>query len=129
MVVIDHMGLARNVQGPLQRGLAVLCELIASGRVWVKLSGAYRISTQITGFADTNSVIQTLIAANPSRCIWGTDWPHTGAHAHKQSGEAPPITYRPLDAAALLEQIVSCAGDMQTTEKILVTNPALLYGF
>jgi predicted TIM-barrel fold metal-dependent hydrolase len=128
-VVVDHMGLAMAAQGPSQRGLVALCELLAGGRVWVKLSGAYRISTQEPGFADASSIIRSLIAANPSRCIWGTDWPHTGAHAHTQSAEAPPVIYRPLDTAALLEQLISCAGEKRIVDKILVENPAALYGF
>jgi predicted TIM-barrel fold metal-dependent hydrolase len=128
-VVIDHMGLAMAAQGPSQRGLSVLCELIASDRVWVKLSGAYRISTQEPGFADANSIIRTLISANANRCIWGTDWPHTGAHSHTPSADAPAIAYRPLDAAGLLEQLVSCAGEKSVVEKILVENPSHLYGF
>lgn len=128
-VVIDHMGLAMAAEGPSQRGLSALCELIAGGRAWVKLSGAYRISSQEPGFADASAIMRALISANASRCVWGTDWPHTGAHAHTQSAEAPPVTYRPLDAAALLEQLMSCAGERSVVEKILVENPAHLYGF
>ena len=128
-VVIDHMGLAIAAQGPSQPGLSALCELIASGRVWVKLSGAYRISTREPDFADASSIIRALISANANRCIWGTDWPHTGVHSHTQSAEAPPIVYRSLDAAALLEQLISCAGEDSVVEKILVENPSRLYGF
>jgi predicted TIM-barrel fold metal-dependent hydrolase len=128
-VVIDHMGLAQAAQGPAQRGLGALCDLLASGRGWVKLSGAYRVSTQEGGFADAGAIIRALIDANPDRCIWGTDWPHTGGHGHARSAQAPPIIYRQLDTAALLEQLVACAGDAAMVRKILVDNPARLYGF
>jgi predicted TIM-barrel fold metal-dependent hydrolase len=128
-VVIDHMGLAQAAQGPAQRGLGALCDLLASGRGWVKLSGAYRVSTQEGGFADAGAIIRALIDANSDRCIWGTDWPHTGGHGHAQSAQAPPIIYRRLDTAALLEQLVACAGDAAMVRKILVDNPARLYGF
>jgi predicted TIM-barrel fold metal-dependent hydrolase len=128
-VVIDHMGLAMASCGPSQRGLAMLCELLAGSRVWAKLSGAYRISVQEPDFADASAIIRSLIAANPNRCIWGTDWPHTGAHAHVRSAEAPPVIYRSLDTAALLEQLVSCAGERDVVERILVENPARLYEF
>ena len=96
---------------------------------WVKLSGAYRVSTQEPGFADAGAIIRALIDANPDRCVWGTDWPHTGGHGHAQSAAAPPIIYRRLDTAALLEQLVACAGDAAIVRKILVDNPARLYGF
>jgi predicted TIM-barrel fold metal-dependent hydrolase len=128
-VVVDHMGLAQAAQGPVQRGLGALCDLLASGRGWVKLSGAYRVSTQEGGFADAGVIIRALIDANPDRCIWGTDWPHTGGHGHAQSAQAPPIIYRRLDTAALLEQLVACTGDEAIVRKILVDNPARLYGF
>jgi predicted TIM-barrel fold metal-dependent hydrolase len=128
-IVIDHMGLAQAAQGSSQRGLSALCDLLASGRGWVKLSGAYRISTQEPGFADAGAIIRALIAANPDRCVWGTDWPHTGGHGHAQSAEAPPIIYRRLDTAALLDQLVACADDDAIVRKILVDNPAELYGF
>lgn len=128
-VVVDHMGLAMAASGTSQPGLIALCDLLASGRVWVKLSGAYRISQQEPGFADADAIIRTLIAANPDRCVWGTDWPHTGAHAHTESDEAPPVIYRPLDTAALLEQLVACAGEQKIVDKILTANPAVLYAF
>jgi predicted TIM-barrel fold metal-dependent hydrolase len=128
-IVIDHMGLARAAQGPAQHGLGALYDLLASGRGWVKLSGAYRVSTQEPGFADAGAIIRALIEVNPDRSIWGTDWPHTGGHGHAQSAQAPPIIYRRLDTAALLEQLVACAGDAAMVRKILVDNPARLYGF
>lgn len=128
-IVIDHMGLARATQGLVQNGFASLCDLLASGRCWVKLSGAYRVSDQDSGFADAGAIIRALIDANPDRAVWGTDWPHTGSHGHAQSAAAPPITYRRLDTAALLEQLVACAGDAIVANKILVDNPARLYGF
>jgi predicted TIM-barrel fold metal-dependent hydrolase len=128
-IVIDHMGLAQAAQGRTQRGLAALCDLVASGRGWVKLSGAYRVSVQEPGFADAGAIIRALIEANPDRCVWGTDWPHTGGHGHAQSAQAPPIIYRALDTAALLEQFVACAGDAAIVRKVLVDNPAELYGF
>jgi predicted TIM-barrel fold metal-dependent hydrolase len=128
-IVIDHMGLARATQGLARNGLASLCDLLASGRCWVKLSGAYRVSDQESGFADAGAIIRALIDANPDRAVWGTDWPHTGSHGHAQSAAAPPITYRRLDTAALLEQLVACAGDAVVVNKILVDNPARLYGF
>ena len=127
--VIDHMGLAQAAQGPAQRGLGALGELLASGRGWVKLSGAYRVSVQEPHFVDAGAIIRTLIEANPDRCLWGTDWPHVGGHGHAQSAEAPPAIYRRLDTAALLDQLVAGASDDATVRKVLVDNPAELYGF
>jgi predicted TIM-barrel fold metal-dependent hydrolase len=128
-IVFDHMGYAKAAQGLTQPGLAALCDLLAGDRCWVKLSGAYRVSVQEPGFADAETIIRALIAANADRAVWGTDWPHTGGHGHAASTVAPPLTYRSLDTAALLEQLVACAGHAAVVTKILVDNPARLYGF
>lgn len=128
-LVFDHMGGAKAARGPEQPGMDTLCDLLATGRCWVKLSGAYRISDQEPGFSDADAIIRKLVAANPLRAVWGTDWPHTGGHGHAQSAEAPPIIYRPLDTAALVEQLVTCAADASVVQKILVDNPGHLYGF
>lgn len=128
-VVFDHMALARAESGPDQAGFDTLCDLLAGGRCWVKVSGAYRISSREPAFADAAPIIRALIQANPRRAVWGTDWPHTGGHGHKQDAEAPPIELRRIDTAGLLEQVADCAGDRQTLTRVLVGNPAELYDF
>jgi len=128
-LVIDHMGLADAARGADQPEFRAMCELLAAGKCWVKLSGAYRVSKREPDFPDAAAIIRALIAANPDRLVWGSDWPHTASHGHTQSAAAPPLHYRPIDSAALLEQLAECAGDAVTLRKILVDNPAGLYGF
>jgi predicted TIM-barrel fold metal-dependent hydrolase len=128
-IVIDHMGLARAADGVGQPGFAALLDLLAGGTCWVKLSGAYRISTQEPDFPDAVPIARALIAANPHRVVWGTDWPHTGRHGHSQDAEPPPIEYRPLDDGRLIDLMASWAGDDAAVTCILVDNPAALYGF
>jgi 2-pyrone-4,6-dicarboxylate lactonase len=57
--------------------------------------------------------------------VWGTDWPHPG-HGRPPSEISPPIA---VDDGALLNQLLIWAPDPTTLEKILVDNPARLYGF
>jgi predicted TIM-barrel fold metal-dependent hydrolase len=57
--------------------------------------------------------------------VWGTDWPHPG-HSKPPSEISPPI---PVDDGALLNQLTVWAPDAATRRKILVDNPARLYGF
>ncbi len=128
-LVIDHMGLADAARGPDQPEFRALCELLAAGKCWVKLSGAYRVSRREPNFPDASPIIRALIAANSDHLVWGSDWPHTASHGHTPSASAPPLHYRPIDSAALLEQLAECAGDAVTLRKILADNPAKLYGF
>jgi predicted TIM-barrel fold metal-dependent hydrolase len=126
-VVLDHMGGARA--GDDNAALRPLLHLLQAGRCWVKLSGAYRVSRQESGFSDTMPIARALVAANPDRLVWGTDWPHTAEHAATISPDPPTIEFRNIHAAALLDLLAEAAGDEATFNRILVTNPTRLYGF
>jgi predicted TIM-barrel fold metal-dependent hydrolase len=69
---------------------------------------------------------KALIAANPDRIIWGTDWPHTGGAGPKPTDITPPI---PVDDGRLMNLLAEWAPDPALRRKILVGNPARLYGF
>lgn len=128
-VVLDHMGGARAAPGVSKEGFRSLLDLLAEGRCWVKLSGAYRVSDAAPHFADSTPIARALIAANPDRLVWGTDWPHIGGHAEAAAANAPSVIYRDLDAGALLDLLAEVVGDDATFRRILVDNPARLYGY
>jgi len=128
-VVFDHFGGARADGGPSQPGFADLVELVRSGRAYVKLSGAYRALSAPSQAPDVLLLAQTLIAANPDRILWGTDWPHPDSApwpGRKPTDVAPPL---PVDDGRLLNLLPTWAPDPAIRLKILVTNPAMLYGF
>src|ERR1700754_4503470 len=75
-IVFDHFGGAQAALGVEQPGFPELVELVKSGKAYVKISGAYRSSKQAPDYADVVPLAKMLIAANPERIIWGTDWPH-----------------------------------------------------
>ena len=127
-VVFDHMGLAQAERGPDQAGLETLFNLMDSGRVWVKLSGTYRVSEHLYGNAQVTALARALIAANPDRVVWASDWPHIGAHAHPVAGEPARAEYRRIDYGQLLSALADWA-DGDDLARILVRNPAQLYGF
>jgi len=124
-VVIDHFGNFPAAQGVDQPHFDVLVDLVRSGKCHVKVSGAYRVSDKAPDHADAAPLARALIAANADRIVWGTDWPHPG-HSKPPAEVSPPI---PVDDGALLNQLPVWAPDAATRRKILVDNPARLYGF
>ncbi len=128
-VVFDHFGGARAALGLDQPGFADLLELVQSGKAYVKLSAAYRASTLAPDYADVVPFAKALIAANAGRIVWGTDWPHP---ATTTPPGRPPTDVTPMlqiDDGRLLNQLAVWAPDAAIRRKILVDNPAGLYGF
>jgi predicted TIM-barrel fold metal-dependent hydrolase len=127
-IVFDHFAGAEAALGVDQPGFADVIELVASGKAYVKISGAYRISKAAPDYADAAPLARALIAANPDCILWGTDWPHTASTpAGKKPTDVTPLS--PIDDGRLLNQLPLWAPEAAVREKILVTNPARLYGF
>jgi 2-pyrone-4,6-dicarboxylate lactonase len=114
---IAHMGMFRAEQGVRQGGFQKLLYLLrhGHGRAWVKLTGTYRMATFPT-FADAAPMARALIEAAPDRLIWGSDYPHL-SFADK------------VGSVQLFNLLADWAPDEATRRKILVDNPAALFGF
>jgi predicted TIM-barrel fold metal-dependent hydrolase len=129
-VMIDHFGLL-DPADPLSEAGRTLRALVAEGRVWVKLSAPYRI-TQDAFDARVGALARLLAEANPERVVWGSDWPHTPAHAGIQGGasaSSEETPYRPIDTRALLAATAYWFPDRRARDALLVENPARLYDF
>jgi len=128
-VVFDHFGGAQAALGVGQPGFADLLELVESGKAYVKISGAYRASKLGPDYADATPLAQALIAANADRIVWGTDWPHPDSVTPpgRQITDVTPLFQ--IDDGRLLNQLAVWAPDAAVRKKILVDNPAKLYGF
>jgi predicted TIM-barrel fold metal-dependent hydrolase len=128
-VVFDHFGGAQAALGVGQPGFADLLELVKSGKAYVKISGAYRASNLGPDYADAAPLARALIAANAERIIWGTDWPHPDpvTPKGKQISDVTPLLQ--IDDGRLLNQLPVWTPDAGVRKKILVDNPARLYGF
>jgi predicted TIM-barrel fold metal-dependent hydrolase len=128
-VVVDHFGRAKAELGVGQPGFAVLVKLIRSGKIYVKISASYSISQRAPDYPDVAPLAQALIAANPDRILWGTDWPHPSP-APPPGGKATDVTpLLQIDDGHVLNQLPKWAPDPAIRRKILVSNPAALYGF
>ena len=123
--VLDHFGLIApgSENGPLR----ALQGLLASGKVWVTISGAYRIGDDPND-RRIDPLARALCAANPERVVWGSDWPHTPAHdLQKPGGEESP--FQDIDTRGLLDLLPRWLEDEKLVRQVLVENPARLYEF
>jgi predicted TIM-barrel fold metal-dependent hydrolase len=116
-VVIDHMGRTDARAGTGTEGFQSLLRAVGEGWCWSKLSGAHRLSQNSPDYPDARPFHEALVKANPERLVWGGDWPHP-----RVEGEMP-------DAGHLLELFQAWTPDKATQQRILVDNPATLYGF
>jgi predicted TIM-barrel fold metal-dependent hydrolase len=128
-VVFDHFGRAQAALGTGQPGFSDLVELLRSGKAYVKISGAYRVSHQGPDFADAAPLARALIAANPERIVWGTDWPHPNSEPMPGYGAMDVRPFFPIDDGRLLNQLPVWAPDAGVRKQILMDNPVRLYGF
>jgi predicted TIM-barrel fold metal-dependent hydrolase len=128
-VVFDHFGGAQAASGVDQPGFADLLELVRSGKAYVKISGAYRASKLAPDYPDAAPLARALIAANAERIVWGTDWPHPDSvtPADRKVTDVTPLFQ--IDDGRLFNQLPAWAPDEAIRSKILVENPARLYGF
>lgn len=123
-VVFDHFGGAKAELGPQQPGFADLVGLVRSGKAYVKLSisGGPR-----QDYADFVPLAMALIAANPERILWGTNWPHPNSGSGRKPDELRPLFQ--VDDGLVLNQLPVWAPDPGIRKMILVDNPARLYAF
>lgn len=116
-VVFNHMGQLPQPQGLKHPAFALYAELLGSGRAWFKLSGAY-LTSKRADMSDVAVVARALIGLAPERMVWGSDWPHPT----KKAADKP-------DDAAVLNLLDDWAPTAAIRNRILVDNPAQLYGY
>jgi predicted TIM-barrel fold metal-dependent hydrolase len=117
-IVLDHMTRLPQPLGLKHPAVKIVEHLLAQGRTWIKLSGAYLDSQvgEAGDFLDIDAVARHWIATAPNRLVWGSDWPH------------PTETIKPNDAN-MLDMLARWTTERSVIEQILVNNPNELYGF
>jgi predicted TIM-barrel fold metal-dependent hydrolase len=126
-VVLDHFGGAKAAAGLRQPGFDKLLQLVESGKAYVKISAAYRASGAAPDYPDLAPLADALIAANPQRILWGSDWPHPDTGTGREPGDVSPLLR--VDDGHLLNLLAAWAPDTTLRKTILVDNPATLYTF
>jgi D-galactarolactone isomerase len=118
-IVFDHRARIPEPAGVDHPAFALVLSLVEKGRCWVKLSGAYMDTRPgPPAYADVSKVAQAYVKAAPERMVWGSDWPHP-----TEKVDAKP------DDAILFDLLADWVPDETTRNRILVDNPAALYGF
>jgi 2-pyrone-4,6-dicarboxylate lactonase len=115
-IAIDHLALIRPEHGENHPGIAAVLRLLDGGRGWAKLSGPYVGEPGGPGFPKAAGLARRFAVAAPERCLWGSNWPHP---------QAQPIP----DDGDLLDWLADAVPDAGARRRILVDNPARLFGF
>lgn len=114
-LVVDHFG--RPASAPADdEGFAWLLGAADCGRIWVKLSAAYRNWPASTDACAHDAVQALLKAFGPERLMWGSDWPHT---QHREIAD-----YTTAHAA-----LAGWVPDAAARCRVLVDTPARLFRF
>ncbi len=118
-LVFDHLARLPLPGGTGHPAFSIVSSLLASGNAWLKLSGPYLDSlVGATGrYADIDSVAKAWVRTAPERLVWGSDWPHSA------EAQAKP------DDALLYDLLAHWTDTEALRRRILVENPATLYGF
>ncbi|WNJ92304.1 amidohydrolase family protein [Bosea sp. 685] len=116
-VVVDHMARPPLAEGPDGPSIVALKRLIDTGRVWLKLSGADRLSVAGPPFRDALPIATSLARHAPERMLWGSDWPHVNLH-----GPMP-------DDGDLVDLLTEIAPGSRERQLMLVDNPQALFNF
>ena len=116
-LVIDHVGKFFEPVAPDHPGFRTLLRLVGKG-AWVKLSAPYETSKIGPPlYDDVGRLAKLLVKAAPERMVWATNWPH------------PTPGVQVPDDAWMLDMLLDWVPDEGTRNRVLVDNPARLYGF
>lgn len=118
-IVIDHLGRVDVSLGLDQEPFRVLLDLAREDHIWVKLTGADRITKAGPPYDDVVPFARALIDVAPDRMVWGTDWPHS---AYFDPAKMP-------NDGVLMNLLPEFAPEEGVRNKILVDNAARLFGF
>jgi 2-pyrone-4,6-dicarboxylate lactonase len=119
-VILDHMTRyswdPAHPAGVDQPDFQALLKAMRHDRLWVKIACQDRISSRGAPFADVRPYARAIVQAAPDRVIWGTDYPH---NHHKMMP----------DEADLVDFVADVAPEPEVMQKLMVDNPARLYGW
>lgn len=115
-VVIDHYARVNTEPALSAQVLATLEHLLATGKVWLKLSAPYIALPGGSCCNELDGMVECISSRFADRLVWGSDWPHV-------TEPTKP------DDAVLLNLLDRWFPSAQAKAQILVENPTRLYRF
>ena len=116
---LDHFGGVDPATGGTDQASFRLIEKhIKDDTGWIKTSAIEKISNQPYPFRDAAEIAGAFVSMAPDRVLWGTDWPHPGVGPQGSTNDGD-----------LVDLISTYVHDPAIQQKLLVDNPARLYGF
>ena len=117
-VSVGHFGYMPASAGVGYGPFRLLCELVAEGNTWVKLSAPNRLGVgDLPPWNEVVALARAFIEVDPDRLMRASDWPHPN-----RFGAQP-------NDADLLEQLGRRAPDPGIRHRLVVDSPASFYRF
>ncbi|MBC7779614.1 MAG: amidohydrolase family protein [Proteobacteria bacterium] len=120
-IVFDHFARVGAGEGPnSESARALIRQLVERDDRWVKFSSFYKLSGDgPPAFADLAPLARAIVDARPDRVVWGSNWPHPNMFAPA----------RVPNDGMLFDALAGWLPDPGIRQRVLVDNPARLYGF
>jgi len=116
-LLVDHVAMNKVADGFDAPAFRDLLDLVRQGNTWVKVSHAYGLTATGAPYLDVAPFAEALLDVDPSRVLWGTDYPHPSHRDH------------PPDDRVLLDAFAAWIPDEALRRRVLVDNPRVFYDF
>jgi predicted TIM-barrel fold metal-dependent hydrolase len=117
-IVLDHFASIPAAGGAEQPAMKAVLRMLDSGRVWLKLSGPMRCTSENMPYSSVTPLARALVAHAPERMVWGSDWPHVNLDGREMPNDGD-----------LLDLLADWVPDSAVRNRILTQNANKLYGF
>jgi predicted TIM-barrel fold metal-dependent hydrolase len=117
-VVLDHFASIPAAGGVDQPAVKAVLKMLDSGKVWLKLSGPMRCTTEPPPYPSVTPLAHLFVKHAPERMVWGSDWPHVNLEGMTMPNDGD-----------LLDLMLDWVPDSAVRNRILTQNANALYGF
>jgi 2-pyrone-4,6-dicarboxylate lactonase len=117
-IVLDHFASIPTAGGVDQPAMVTVRKMLDTGRVWLKLSGPMRCTSESPPYPSVTPLARALVAHAPERMVWGSDWPHVNLDGREMPNDGD-----------LLDVLADWVPDPAVRNRILTQNAKALYGF